>query len=74
MQEPKLAESKRTEPSIPITHWAFVYRPAVATDVTITWRKFGWVPVEIGCKSHLSDILGKGQGCVESIGHLKEQA
>ena len=46
MQEPKLAESKRTEPSIPITHWAFVYRPAVATDVTITWRKFGWVPVE----------------------------
>ena len=35
---------KRTEPSTPITDPAFVYRPAVATDVTITWRKFGWIP------------------------------
>jgi hypothetical protein len=39
MQEPK-----RTEPSVPITDPQFVYRPAAATDVTITWRKFGWVP------------------------------
>jgi hypothetical protein len=46
MQEPKLAESKRTEPSIPITNPQFVYRPAAATDVTLTWRRFGWVPVE----------------------------
>ena len=31
-------------PTTPITNPAFVYRPAAATDVTIPWRKFGWVP------------------------------
>lgn len=39
-----LLEPKRAEPSIPVTDPRFVYRPAAATDVTITWRKFGWVP------------------------------
>jgi hypothetical protein len=39
MQEPKV-----THPTLPITNPQFVYRPAAATDVTITWRKFGWVP------------------------------
>jgi hypothetical protein len=37
---------KRTEPTLPITDPSFVYRPAAATDITITWRRFGWVPVE----------------------------
>lgn len=23
----------------------FVYTPAAATDITKTWRKFGWVPL-----------------------------
>lgn len=24
----------------------FKYVPAAATDVTQTWRKFGWIPIE----------------------------
>ena len=39
-----LLEPRRAEPSIPVTDPRFVYRSAAATDVTITWRKFGWVP------------------------------
>ena len=39
-----LFEPRRAEPSIPVTDPRFVYRSAAATDVTITWRKFGWMP------------------------------
>ena len=42
----RINESKRAEPSVPITDPAFAYRPAVATDVRITWRRFGWTPKE----------------------------
>ena len=31
-------------PTTPITRPEFKYTPAAATDVTQTWRKFGWVP------------------------------
>jgi hypothetical protein len=34
----------RAVPSIPVTSKDFHYTPAVQTDVTETWRKFGWVP------------------------------
>jgi hypothetical protein len=48
MQEPKI-----THPTLPITDPAFVYRPAAATDITITWRKFGWVPKNHSSKTAL---------------------
>lgn len=32
------------QPTTPITNPAFEYRNAAATDVTQTWRRFGWVP------------------------------
>lgn len=31
-------------PSKPVTSPEFEYRNASKTDVTITWRKFGWTP------------------------------
>ena len=31
-------------PAIPIHDKRFEYRNSAATDVTITWRKFGWIP------------------------------
>jgi len=33
-------------PTVPLSHPDFVYYPAAATDVTRTWRKFGWTPVQ----------------------------
>lgn len=30
------------QPTTPITNPAFEYRNAAATDVTQTWRRFGW--------------------------------
>jgi hypothetical protein len=33
-----------TTPALPLTDPKFQYRNAASTDVTITWRKFGWVP------------------------------
>lgn len=32
------------QPTQPITSPQFEYRNKDHTDVTITWRKFGWVP------------------------------
>ena len=32
------------QPSTPISDPRFIYRCAAATDVTLTWRKFGWTP------------------------------
>ena len=34
----------RAIPSIPVTSKHFHYTPAVQTDVTETWKRFGWVP------------------------------
>ena len=31
-------------PTKPITDPGFQYRNAASTDVTLTWRKYGWVP------------------------------
>jgi len=33
----------------------FKYVPAAATDVTQTWRKFGWTPIERKEKHYESD-------------------
>lgn len=35
---------KKTMPSTPLHDQRFEYRNSAATDVTITWRKFGWLP------------------------------
>ena len=32
------------KPQIPCTNPAFQYTPAVRTDVTATWRRYGWHP------------------------------
>ena len=31
-------------PSIPLHDNRFEYRNSAATDITLTWRKFGWIP------------------------------
>ncbi len=31
-------------PTTPVTSPEFEYRNASQTDVTLTWRKFGWTP------------------------------
>jgi hypothetical protein len=31
-------------PSVPVTSKDFHYTPAVQTDITETWKRFGWVP------------------------------
>lgn len=31
-------------PTVPVTSPDFEYRNAAQTDVTQTWRKFGWLP------------------------------
>lgn len=33
-----------TTSAIPLHDQRFEYRNSSATDVTITWRKFGWIP------------------------------
>ena len=33
----------------------FKYVPAAATDITQTWRKFGWTPIERKEKHYESD-------------------
>lgn len=33
------------KPSIHITHPDFQYRDSAKTDVTATWRRFGWTPL-----------------------------
>ena len=37
---------KKTMPSKPITDPAFKYVPAKDTDITQTWKRFGWVPTK----------------------------
>jgi hypothetical protein len=37
---------KETPLAIRLLNPEFKYVPAAATDVTQTWRKFGWTPVE----------------------------
>lgn len=34
------------KPTHSITHPAFKYVPAAKTDITQTWRRFGWTPIE----------------------------
>ena len=31
-------------PPIPLTDKRFEYRNSAQTDITLTWRKFGWIP------------------------------
>ncbi len=33
-------------PSKSVLDKSFVYIPAASTDVTLTWRRFGWVPID----------------------------
>lgn len=35
------------QPTQPITSPQFEYRNSAQTDVTITWRKFGWQPPSV---------------------------
>ena len=44
--QPVIRYHSKAVPTIPLSHPDFVYYPAAATDVTRTWRKFGWVPVQ----------------------------
>ena len=37
---------KKTTPSRLLIDQRFEYRNSAATDVTLTWRKFGWKPKE----------------------------
>jgi len=33
------------KPTLHLTHPDFKYRNSAQTDVTTTWRRFGWVPL-----------------------------
>lgn len=33
-------------PKVPLTNPEFEYVPSMKTDITKTWRKFGWVPLK----------------------------
>lgn len=35
---------QKTLPQMPLHDKRFEYRNSAATDVTITWQKFGWTP------------------------------
>ena len=49
MKKLKVVETehrKQTECRPSILNKDFKYVPAAATDITQTWRKFGWKPIE----------------------------
>ena len=39
-----MTPQKVTTPAIPLSDPRFNYKPAAATDVQATWKRFGWVP------------------------------
>ena len=47
MKTQKQNETQRKPvPPVGLLDRNFKYVPAAATDVTQTWRKFGWTPIE----------------------------
>ena len=44
--EPVIRFHSKAVPTTPIDHPDFVYYEAAATDVTRTWRRFGWTPIQ----------------------------
>lgn len=47
MSETKQIEQPSKVPlAVRLLNPSFKYVPAAATDVTQTWRKFGWIPIE----------------------------
>ena len=44
--QPVIRYHSKAIPTIRLSHPDFVYYPAADTDVTRTWRKFGWTPVQ----------------------------
>ena len=43
--QPVIRYLSNAVPVVPLNHPDFVYYPAAATDVTRTWRRFGWTPI-----------------------------
>lgn len=50
-------ETQTKEPplAVRLLNPEFKYVPAAATDITQTWRKFGWTPIERKEKHYESD-------------------
>ncbi|MFZ4766720.1 MAG: hypothetical protein ACOYMN_17345 [Roseimicrobium sp.] len=44
--QPVIRYHSKAIPIIPIGHPDFIYYPSSDTDVTRTWRKFGWTPIQ----------------------------
>lgn len=55
---------KKTTPSTPLIDQRFEYRNSAATDVTLTWRKFGWKP-----KEEQNEITSGNTRQIRSIGN-----
>jgi hypothetical protein len=44
--QPTVRYMSKAIPITPIGHPDFIYYPSADTDVTRTWRRFGWTPVQ----------------------------
>lgn len=49
--------SRRVEPSVSCYDSAFVHTPWAKTDVTMTWRRFGWEPVRHAEKQKPQEVV-----------------
>jgi hypothetical protein len=44
--QPTVPYQSKAVPTVSIDHPDFIYYEAAATDVTRTWRRFGWTPIQ----------------------------
>ena len=44
--QPTVPYQSKAIPVTPIGHPDFIYYPSDDTDVTRTWRRFGWTPIQ----------------------------